>query len=65
MSCGCFTLILPAGAESGIDAVRQAMLSSGVRQPSLARSGGDGLADRFDPRQVFVLCAMPLRRACR
>src|SRR4026209_2391004 len=63
--------ILPAmGAASGIDAVRQAMLSSGVQLGFVAGAlavAGSGLADRFDPRRVFAACGglAPLRNARR
>jgi MFS family permease len=44
--------------ESGIDAMRQAMLSSGVQLGFVAGAlvvAASGLADRFDPRRVFAL----------
>jgi MFS family permease len=44
--------------ESGIDPVRQAMLSSGVQLGFVAGAlavAASGLADRFDPRRVFAL----------
>ncbi len=47
--------------ESGIDAVRQAMLSSGVQLGFVAGAlavAASGLADRFDPRRVFALCGV-------
>jgi MFS family permease len=47
--------------ESGIDAMRQAMLSSGVQLGFVAGAlavAASGLADRFDPRRVFALCAV-------
>src|SRR5687767_3617692 len=47
--------------ESGIDAVRQAMLSSGVQLGFVAGAlavASSGLADRFDPRRVFALCGV-------
>ncbi len=47
--------------ESGIDAVRQALLSSGVQLGFVAGAlavAASGLADRFDPRRVFALSAM-------
>src|ERR671919_1543566 len=47
--------------ESGIDAVRQAMLSSGVQLGFVAGAlavAASGLADRFDPRRGFALCGV-------
>ncbi|HEV8388473.1 MAG TPA: MFS transporter [Dongiaceae bacterium] len=47
--------------ESGINAVRQAMLSSGVQLGFVAGAlavAASGLADRFDPRRVFALTGM-------
>lgn len=47
--------------ESGISAVRQALLSSGVQLGFVIGAltvATSGLADRFDPRRVFSLCAM-------
>jgi MFS family permease len=47
--------------ESGIDAARQAMLSSGVQLGFVAGAlavAASGLADRFDPRRVFALCGV-------
>jgi MFS family permease len=47
--------------ESGIDAVRQAMLSSGVQLGFVAGAlavATSGLADRFDPRRVFAICGV-------
>lgn len=47
--------------ESGIDATRQAMLSSGVQLGFVAGAlavAASGLADRFDPRRVFALSAV-------
>jgi MFS family permease len=47
--------------ESGIDAVRQAMLSSGVQLGFVAGAlavAASGLADRFDPRRVFAICGV-------
>ena len=47
--------------ESGIDAVRQAMLSSGVQLGFVAGAlavAASGLADRFDPRRVFATCGV-------
>jgi MFS family permease len=47
--------------ESGIDAVRQAMMSSGVQLGFVAGAlavAASGLADRFDPRRVFALCGV-------
>jgi MFS family permease len=47
--------------ESGINAVRQAMLSSGVQLGFVAGAlavAASGLADRFDPRRVFALCGV-------
>lgn len=47
--------------ESGIGAVRQAMLSSGVQLGFVAGAlavATSGLADRFDPRRVFALCGV-------
>ena len=47
--------------ESGIDAMRQAMLSSGVQLGFVAGAlavAASGLADRFDPRRVFALCGV-------
>ena len=47
--------------ESGIDAVRQAMLSSGVQLGFVIGAlsvAASGLADRFDPRRVFALCGV-------
>src|SRR5688572_23179236 len=47
--------------ESGIDAARQAMLSSGVQLGFVAGAlavASSGLADRFDPRRVFALCGV-------
>lgn len=54
--------ILPDMArEVGIDAMRQAMLSSGVQLGFVAGAlavAASGFADRFDPRRVFALCAV-------
>jgi MFS family permease len=47
--------------ESGIDAMRQAMLSSGVQLGFVAGAlavAASGLADRFDPRRVFAVCSV-------
>jgi MFS family permease len=47
--------------ESGINATRQAMLSSGVQLGFVAGAlavAASGLADRFDPRRVFALSAV-------
>ncbi len=47
--------------ESGIDAMRQAMLSSGVQLGFVAGAlavAASGLADRFDPRRVFAICGV-------
>jgi MFS family permease len=47
--------------ESGVDAVRQAMLSSGVQLGFVAGAlavAASGLADRFDPRRVFAICGV-------
>jgi MFS family permease len=47
--------------ESGIDAVRQAMLSSGVQLGFVAGAlavAASGLTDRFDPRRVFAICGV-------
>jgi MFS family permease len=54
--------ILPDMArESGIDAVRQALLSSGVQLGFVVGAlavAASGLADRFDPRHVFAVCGV-------
>src|SRR5262245_33017949 len=52
--------------ESGMSAARQAMLSSGVQLGFVVGAlavAASGLADRFDPRRVFVFSAI-LAAAC-
>ncbi|HNB29247.1 MAG TPA: MFS transporter, partial [Alphaproteobacteria bacterium] len=47
--------------EAGISAARQAMLSSGVQAGFVFGAltvAASGLADRFDPRRVFAVCAI-------
>ncbi len=47
--------------EAGISAARQAMLSSGVQAGFVVGAltvAASGLADRFDPRRVFAVCAI-------
>ena len=47
--------------ESGMDTVRQALLSSGVQLGFVVGAlavAASGLADRFDPRRVFAICGV-------